>query len=304
MRTEYLTYFLELTKVKSMNKAAKNLYITQPTLRSAIATLEKEIGGSLVTTSKQGTELTELGILVAKESKIIQEYIDGWKTHANEYIEINDVFITAFGAACRVIFPNFIYSIKSKCQNINIILNRSTGKQAISQLQNNEKRIALVMAKKENEEEMQTLLGLSYTISLLFTDYYVVYLNKNHPLSTKKDILVADLLPYLYVNYSTLDLFDPKDYQNIARPFQQNMLYMDSLESIFSAIAHNEKAFSILTHLLCTNNDWINQNKIIAKKIVDIPFSVNHYLVHPATRHLNESEKLVLKYLTCYYKSF
>lgn len=44
MRLEYLCYFSHLAEVLSYTKAAKDLYIAQPTLSAAIRQLEKEIG--------------------------------------------------------------------------------------------------------------------------------------------------------------------------------------------------------------------------------------------------------------------
>lgn len=301
MRTEYLSYFLELARVKSMNKAAKNLYITQPTLRSAIMALEKEIGAPLINTSKQGTELTMLGELVVKEAPIVQSYIQGWKNQALEN-QSQDVAISSFGAVCRVLFPQFMFSFKSAYPQINIILKRDTAKSALTKLQNGLCSFALIMSSQKDEKEMRNKLNNSFTITNMYSDYYVVYLNANHPLAQKDKLQLSDLLPYLYVNYSELDLFDPQDYTLISEMYAKNMVYMDTLENIFSAISQNKKAFSILTHVLCFNNEYIAQNKIVTREISDLPATVNHYLVSPAPHCLNKAEKNVLKYLTNFYR--
>ena len=43
MNLSHLLYLIELDNCKSMNLAAEKLYITQPTLRAAILSLEKEL---------------------------------------------------------------------------------------------------------------------------------------------------------------------------------------------------------------------------------------------------------------------
>ena len=44
MRLEQLQYIVETAKQKSISKAAKNLYISQPSLSKAISQLETELG--------------------------------------------------------------------------------------------------------------------------------------------------------------------------------------------------------------------------------------------------------------------
>lgn len=46
MQLKHVEYFVETSKYKSFNEAAKNLFISQPSLSAAIATLEKELGSN------------------------------------------------------------------------------------------------------------------------------------------------------------------------------------------------------------------------------------------------------------------
>ena len=69
MRLEHLRYFTRLANVLSYTKAAKELYIAQPTLSAAIRQLEKELGLQLFKRSAGSShvELTAAG-------KILHEY--------------------------------------------------------------------------------------------------------------------------------------------------------------------------------------------------------------------------------------
>ena len=66
MRTEQLEYFVVTADLKSINKAAEQLYVVQSTISTALKKLEDEIGGPLLIKSYQGVELTELGQTVKK----------------------------------------------------------------------------------------------------------------------------------------------------------------------------------------------------------------------------------------------
>ena len=58
MTIQQLFYAITITESGSMNRAAENLYITQPTLTKAIKELENELGFSLFVRSGKGMILT------------------------------------------------------------------------------------------------------------------------------------------------------------------------------------------------------------------------------------------------------
>lgn len=61
MRIEQLEYVLTVARYGSLSKAAANIYVGQPTLSAAIASLEKELGKPLFHRTRRGMELTSLG---------------------------------------------------------------------------------------------------------------------------------------------------------------------------------------------------------------------------------------------------
>lgn len=75
MRMEQLKYVLEIDRCHSMNKASKNLYISQQNLSYAIKTLEKELDITILDRRGQGCLLTEEGKLF---SVFCQRVLDEW----------------------------------------------------------------------------------------------------------------------------------------------------------------------------------------------------------------------------------
>lgn len=61
MRIEQLEYVLAVARYGSLSRAAATIYIGQPTLSSAIASLEKELGHPLFRRTRRGMVLTQLG---------------------------------------------------------------------------------------------------------------------------------------------------------------------------------------------------------------------------------------------------
>lgn len=83
MRLEYLEYFARVAQYKSINKAAKELFITQPALTSALQSLEEELGFKLFSRSYQGVLLTPNGQKVLEDAQKILSLSGKWKDLAN-----------------------------------------------------------------------------------------------------------------------------------------------------------------------------------------------------------------------------
>lgn len=69
MHTRLLEYMLRVAELGSINKAALDLNLSQPTLSRHIATLEKLMGTALFVRSQGGVSLTEAGKLLADRSR-------------------------------------------------------------------------------------------------------------------------------------------------------------------------------------------------------------------------------------------
>ena len=61
MKLEQIEQFNELAKTGNINRAAKNLYMSQPNLSRSIKHLEEEIGVELFIRTVSGVQLTSYG---------------------------------------------------------------------------------------------------------------------------------------------------------------------------------------------------------------------------------------------------
>ena len=61
MTLQQILYALKISETGSMNKAASELFVSQPTLTNAIHDLETEIGQNIFSRSNRGVALTEVG---------------------------------------------------------------------------------------------------------------------------------------------------------------------------------------------------------------------------------------------------
>ena len=74
MTIQQLQYILEVNRTRSITQAAKNLYVTQAGISSAISSLEDELGFQIFTRSWQGAVPTERGSRVLEQASRICEH--------------------------------------------------------------------------------------------------------------------------------------------------------------------------------------------------------------------------------------
>ena len=75
MNIEHIEYFITVVKAGSFNKAARILYISQPSLGKIIRDLENELGITLLHRTRHGVRLTTEGDeFLGHASKMMQEY--------------------------------------------------------------------------------------------------------------------------------------------------------------------------------------------------------------------------------------
>ena len=86
MTLQQIYYALEVASVGSMNKAAEKLYISQPTLTSAIRDIEAELGIVMFSRNSRGVSLTVEGAdFLEKARQLYQQYellLDGYSEEA------------------------------------------------------------------------------------------------------------------------------------------------------------------------------------------------------------------------------
>lgn len=81
MTIQQLVYAITISEIGSMNRAAEDLFITQPTLTKAIKELENELGISLFVRSGKGMTLTPDGRDFIVYAKQISQQYDILKDH-------------------------------------------------------------------------------------------------------------------------------------------------------------------------------------------------------------------------------
>ena len=85
LKMEYFYYMKEVCQTGSINRAAENLYISQPYLSQTLKKIEQQLGRSLLKRSNKGISLTDAGKEFLNISKEIIQLTQQAESLHNQY---------------------------------------------------------------------------------------------------------------------------------------------------------------------------------------------------------------------------
>lgn len=297
MRIERLNYLVEMSKYDSMNKAAEELYISQSTLRSAIASLEDELGVTLVQTTRHGTQLTAFGERVVHESKLILDIVEGWKRDGRISHDLKEELTIGISQiASYIIFQNNILDFKKNYPNISLRLLRQTSSEIFQMLKYGKCNMGIILAHADDEEYLSTELApMGQQVELVFEDTLDVCINKGNPLADKDYVLLDDCMPFCYCGYSHIEMYPNKKCEFFTEGFDENnVIHLDAAENILNVLSQDCSTFAIMIRTWQTTSCF--PGNVVAKQIHNQQINdimMNHYLVHRDYKRMTFGEKLI-----------
>ena len=188
MKIIQLQYFVEVVKTNNISKAAKNLYVSQPAISTAIRELEKEFNTSLFIRYNNQITLTDEGHYLYL---LALDLLDNFeKVRSDMYSYIKQFEILKIGVPPMLgtfILPSIINSYTKENPNVEIQLTELGSMENRKALINREITLGLtVKSKDEKLPEQLTYIKIMDT-TLLFT------VHSNHPLAKKQKISIKDI---------------------------------------------------------------------------------------------------------------
>ena len=197
MTLTQLNYFITIAETKSINKAAEQLYVSQPSLTSAVQELEKELGITLLNRSGRGVTLTNDGaefLLYAKQLYGQYEMI------LEKYGE-NGSLKKKFGVSTQ----HYSFAVKAfvdmakefDMSKYEFAIRETKTAEVISDVSTMKSEIGVLYLSDFNRKSMEKLLSSSgLEFHHLIDCQAYVYLWKNHPLAKEESISFSQLSDY------------------------------------------------------------------------------------------------------------
>ncbi len=206
MTLTQLNYVITIADTKSFNKAAEQLYVSQPSLTSAMKELEKELGITLFHRSGRGVTLTNDGVeflLYAKEvygqyESLLERYGKG-----GAYKKKFSVSTQHYSFAVKA-FVDMVQEYDTSKYEFAIRETRTS--EVISDVSAMKSEIGVLYLCDFNQKMMEKLLrGANLTFHHLIDCQAYVYIWKHHPLASEPYICFDQLADYPCLSFDQGD---------------------------------------------------------------------------------------------------
>lgn len=197
MTLTQLKYVITVAEAKSMNEAAKQLFISQPSLSAAIRDLEDEIGIEVFRRSNKGVSITPEGEeFVGYARQVVEQY---------QLIETKYVEKTNIKKKFAVSTQHYTFAVKAFVEMVKqfgmdeyeFAVRETKTYEVIEDVRNFKSEIGILYLNDFNEQVLRKLFtecGLEF--HPILDCYIYVYMWKGHPLAGHKKVTLEELEEY------------------------------------------------------------------------------------------------------------
>lgn len=293
MTLQQLSYFVEIAKYGSINKAAHSLYVTQPCLSNAIKSLEEEFHLQLIERGKRGIQFTSDGrIFLNYATQLLAQAQD----FENKFVPEKQTKRVQFSFSMQHYQPavkafiEFILNINETKYELH--LKETTNFEAIEDVYKKRSNVGMIFISENNREFITKILK---NRNILYEEIYMakphIFINSGHPLVGKAYVTAEDLaeFPRLYFEKDFENYLDYSD--EMFRIENQDKIIYSSDRGSVNAILANTNCYMMGTGVIISS--------ISNEKIVSIPMHGNTQPIHlglirfPSIEHQNETEEFI-----------
>ncbi|AOC90122.1 LysR family transcriptional regulator [Bacillus amyloliquefaciens] len=271
MTLQQLMYVLEVASKRSMNEAAKTLFISQPRLSNSIKELEKEINITIfirtnrgVTVTNEGAEFLGYAKQVLQQFNMLEEKYLSEKP-AKQHFSVSTQHYTFAANAYVELVKEFGAS------EYEFTFRETKTYEIIEDVKNLRSELGIIYLSNYNEYVLLKLLKeRNLTFSELYTAKAHVFINKRHPLADKHSINLEDLDDYPCLS------FEQGEYNSFY--FSEEIL---STRSVKKSIKVSDRA-AIVNFMIGLNGYTISTGVfpkyLHGDDIIAVPLNVNEVI--------------------------
>ncbi|MCS4487724.1 LysR family transcriptional regulator [Streptococcus sciuri] len=202
MRIQQLHYIIKIVETGSMNEAAKQLFITQPSLSNAVRDLEREMGIDIfnrnpkgITLTKDGVEFLSYARQVVEQTALLEERYKSKTTHrelfsvsSQHYAFVVNAFVSLLGEADMTLYELFLRETRTW--------------EIVDDVKNFRSEIGVLFLNSYNRDVLTKMFDDNHlTYTSLFKAHPHIFVSKDNPLAKKELIRLEDLEDFPYLSY-------------------------------------------------------------------------------------------------------
>ena len=302
MRLEQLRYFTQIAHDRSFTTAAENLYISQPSLSSSIASLEKELGYDLFRRSRTGAVLTEKGRLILPivdqilaQAQLLYALNDQYADLSNVKGRLTIDVVSSFRSYINQMMPEFLARTH---HNVQLTINVKHPQQIVKDVNCDACDLGIFNASKVRQFQIDTQdFELIYLLSSSI--YFIVH--RSSPLAQQKYISLSTAFKQKFSVLADGEHFPILDYLFASLGTPQVIFSSIDFALTLNAIKLSNSLGVILSHSLAHGRTPLPEDfcAIPLREPIKIDFYVYYRKALPADR-----QSVLNCFLDCFEKNF
>ncbi|RKS86026.1 DNA-binding transcriptional LysR family regulator [Orbus hercynius] len=301
MKLNQLRYIIEVARTGSMNEAAKKLYITQPSLSTAIKELEDEFDLKIFIRTTKGVSLTTEGTEFLGYAKQILEQTELLEQHYNKKLPSKQLcsISTQHYAFAVNAFVNLIK--KNHTDEYEFTLRETRTHDIITDVTTLRSEVGILYLNDFNQKVIRRLLKENnLTFYPLFDADPHVFISTKHPLALNSKITLEELEDYPYLS------FEQGEYNSfyfseeiLSTVYHKKSIHVSDRATLFNLL-HGLNGYTISTGVLSTDLNGSDIASIPLKTeekiLVGWITSQKVQLSQSAQHYISELKRLIEQY--------
>ena len=291
MTLQQLKYAVEIARCGSITKATRHLFISQPSLSTAIMELENEIGITIFNRTNKGITVSAHGVEFLGYAKQVIEQAELLESRYSNKKCVKQNFSVSTQHYAFVVSA-FVNLIKEyNLDEYEFTLRETKTYEIIEDVKNLRSEIGILYLNEFNSKVLNKFLREN---NLVFTELFKanphIFISSENPLANKKHVTLKELEPYPYLS------FEQGEY---------NSFYFS--EEIQSTVTH-KKSITVsdratLFNLLIGLNGYTISTGVIShdlngNNIISVPLQLEEKITVGYIIHENvSSSKIALDYI-------
>lgn len=202
MTLQQLKYVDAVAECGSFSEAARQVFVTQPTLTESIRALEEELRVAIFTRSSRGVTVTREGEeFLASARQILDDMAGIQEKYTGKAVRRPQFAVSCQHYAFAV--DAFMEVVKANgADSYDFTLRETVTSEIIDDVARHRSEIGILYLSKRNESAITKILRKEeLDFEELFAEQPHVFIGRGHPLAKKKIIKPAELDPYPYLTY-------------------------------------------------------------------------------------------------------
>ena len=301
MTLQQLKYIIKIVECGSITEAARQLYITQPSLSTAVKELEEELGIEIFYRTNKGVSLTTDGSEFLSYARQIIEQ--------TELLEQRYMGKKPSKKLCSISTQHYAFAVNAFVELLmdldvdeyEFTLRETRTYEIIEDVKNLRSEIGIIYLSDFNEKVITKLLKENHLVfNLLFEAEPHVFISSKHPLAGKNSVTLDDLDDYPFLAFEQGEYnsfyFSEELLSTVPR---KKTIYVSDRATLFNLLI-GLNGYTICSGILCSefNGDNIIAVPLISDEKMRIGWIANEKsnLSSLALEYISRLKKVIREY--------